>query len=155
MQVEVVRSTLAGQPCAKVAVDLDVPPGGAQTVVLPDDLANPGTPAAELLVAGSGPGRALWFFISDVEVAYAPAAFDASVQPVADGYRVVITAATLLRDLALFPDRLDPTAEVDEALLTLLPGEAVTLHVRTAAPVDTDQLVRHPVLRCVNDLVAR
>lgn len=47
-----------------------------------------------------------------------------------------MTAHTLLRDLALFPDRLDPAARVDEMLVTLLPGETTLFHV-TGAPSPT------------------
>ena len=35
-----------------------------------------------------------------------------------DGYRVSVTAHTLLKDLTLFPDRLSPEATADEALIT-------------------------------------
>lgn len=61
-------------------------------------------------------------------------------------------AGSLLRDLTLFADRLDPAAEVDRALVTLLPGESATFTVTTKAALDPDQLTRKPVLRCVNDI---
>ena len=57
----------------------------------------------------------------------------------------------MLRDLALFPDRLDPAASVDEALVTLLPGESTTFTVATDAPLDPAALTTRPVLRCVNE----
>ena len=59
----------------------------------------------------------------------------------------------VLRDLTLFPDRLDPAAQVDRALVTLLPGESATFTVHAPGPLDADALIRRPVLRCVNDLV--
>ena len=68
-----------------------------------------------------------------------------------DGYRVTLTATTLLRDVCLFPDRLHPDAVVDEMLVTLLPGESATFHVSGAVLADPDALLRAPVLRCVND----
>jgi beta-mannosidase len=65
-----------------------------------------------------------------------------------------VHAGTILRDLALFPDRLHPSASADELLVTLLPGESATFLVTAAAPLDAAALTRHPVLRCVNDVPA-
>ncbi|WP_374936001.1 hypothetical protein [Streptomyces sp. SM10] len=64
-----------------------------------------------------------------------------------------MTAGTLLRDLALFPDRLDPVAEVDDMLVTLLPGESAVFHVTGAVLEDPGALGTRPVPRCVNDTV--
>ncbi|WP_442806920.1 MULTISPECIES: hypothetical protein [unclassified Streptomyces] len=44
-----------------------------------------------------------------------------------------MTARTLLRDRALFPDRLDPA---DEMLVTLLPGESTVFRVTGAVIED-------------------
>jgi beta-mannosidase len=151
---DVVRSTLDGQPRGKVTVAVDVPPRSAVTALLRPDVAVPEDPTDELLVAGTGPGRALWFFAEDVDLRLAPAAFESTVEPTSDGYRVIVTARTLLRDLALFPDRLDPAAEVDEQLVTLLPGESATFNVHSRASLTADRLTAAPVLRCVNQLVA-
>lgn len=54
----------------------------------------------------------------------------------ASAYRVEVTARTLLRDRALFPDRLDPADEVDEMLVTLLPGESTVFRVTGAVIED-------------------
>ena len=96
------------------------------------------TPPRELLVADGGDGaeRALWFFAEDQDCGWPPAAFDARSSRSTAATRVRVTARTLLRDLALFPDRLDPAAAVDEALVTLLPGESATFTVRTPGPLD-------------------
>ena len=85
-------------------------------------------------------------------MAYPPAAYDATVEPVAGGYLVHVTAHTLVRELAIHPDRLDPYATVDDQLVTLLPGETVTITVTTAQPLDPARLTSHPVLRCVNEV---
>ena len=63
-----------------------------------------------------------------------------------------MTARTILRDLTLFPDRLDPEATVDEALVTLLPGESAVFVVRSQLSLDPEALTNRPVLRCVNDV---
>ncbi|MFF4775416.1 glycoside hydrolase family 2 protein [Microtetraspora fusca] len=52
--------------------------------------------------------------------------------------------------LAIFPDRLDPRATVDDQLVTLLPGETAVFRV-SGGDLAPEALVRHPVLRCVNE----
>jgi beta-mannosidase len=80
-----------------------------------------------------------------------PATFDATVEPAAGATRVIVTARSILRDLTLQPDRLDPAAEIDEAGVTLLPGESVTFTVTGTR--DPAALTTRPVLRRVNDIV--
>ncbi|MGN9777767.1 hypothetical protein ACTMS0_18685 [Micromonospora sp. H33] len=64
-------------------------------------------------------------------------------------YSSVVRA--LPTELARPEEALDPLAEVDEALVTLLPGESATFTVRTGGPLDIAALTSRPVLRCVND----
>ncbi|MEV1014005.1 glycoside hydrolase family 2 protein [Micromonospora sp. NPDC049801] len=150
----VTRVTLTGEPRAKTSVHLDVPAYSSVVLALPADLARPDESRRELLVAEAGgtAERALWFFAEDRDVPWPTAAWDATVEPVDGGQRVRVTARTVLRDLTLFPDRLDPAATVDEALVTLLPGESTTFTVRSEAPLDPASLTTRPVLRAVNDL---
>ncbi|GGW38809.1 hypothetical protein GCM10010340_15750 [Streptomyces griseoloalbus] len=49
-----------------------------------------------------------------------------------------MTARTLVRDLLLQADRLDPDARADRGLVTLLPGEEVTIGVRGWKTADPD-----------------
>jgi beta-mannosidase len=166
--VTVSRLTLTGEPGAKTAIELDVPPHSAATVPLSAELATADQPLRELLLAeavGTGE-RAFWFFAEDRDIPYPTAGYDAVVEsapaepatgesgidaagPVVT--RVRVTARTILRDLVLAADRLDPTAEVDDALITLLPGESTTFTVHSAGPLDPAALTTRPVLRCVND----
>ncbi|MEV4478878.1 glycoside hydrolase family 2 protein [Micromonospora coxensis] len=152
----VTRLTLAGEPRGKTGYELDVPAYTAVALPLPADLAGPEEATRELLVAEAGDEveRALWFFAEDRDARWPAARFDATVEPVDGGQRVRVTARTVLRDLTLFPDRLDPSAEVDRALVTLLPGESTTFTVTAAAPLDPAALTARPVLRCVNDITA-
>ncbi|MEH1053862.1 glycoside hydrolase family 2 protein [Micromonospora sp. CPCC 206171] len=151
----VTRLTLAGEPRAKTAYPLDVPAYSAVVLALPADLAGPAEARRELLIAEAGDTaeRALWFFAEDREVDWPAARFDATVASGDDGQRVRVTARTVLRDLTLFPDRLDPSAEVDRALVTLLPGESATFTVRADTELDPVALTARPVLRCVNDII--
>ncbi|WFE38817.1 glycoside hydrolase family 2 protein [Micromonospora sp. WMMD998] len=148
----VTRVTVTGEPRAKTSVDLDVPAYSSVVLTLPAELARPDEDRRELLVAEAGDTaeRALWFFAEDRDIDWPAAEWDATVEPVDGGQRIVVTARTALRDLTLFPDRLDPSAQVDTALVTLLPGESATFTVRAPAPLDAAALTRRPVLRCVN-----
>jgi beta-mannosidase len=149
--VEVTRLTLGGERLATMAVAVEISPGSSVTVPLPARLVGADDPRGELLLAESGVDRAFWFFAEDRDIDYPVAGYDAVVKPAADGVAVTVTARTILRDLTLFADRLDPAAAVDTALVTLLPGESVTFAVRTGTPPDEAALVGPPVLRCVND----
>ncbi|MFF8673016.1 glycoside hydrolase family 2 protein [Streptomyces sp. NPDC015242] len=93
-------------------------------VGVPDGL----TPAGpeEFLVADADGLRAVHFPVPDREVAYPDPEFEVALVP--EGIRV--TARTLVRDLLLQADRLDPGARADRGLVTLLPGEEVTIGVR-------------------------
>ena len=74
------------------------------------------------------------------------------------GYDVQVHAQSLVRELCLFADRLDPAAEVDAQLVTLLPGESTVLRVDLpegtirSLPADLVALTTPPVLRAVNDV---
>jgi beta-mannosidase len=142
---ELTRATL---PCSVSARSVAV-------VSIPADVAAPGNPAEELLVVEGDGCRALWFFAEDKDLAYPVAAFDTDVAVDGSTVEVTVTARSLLRDLVLQADRLDPSAEVDRALVTLLPGESATFRVTAAGPLSPDDLVRPPVLRCVNDTIGR
>ncbi|MBL7253252.1 glycoside hydrolase family 2 protein [Actinoplanes sp. LDG1-01] len=75
----------------------------------------------------------------------------ASCVPAPGGYVVEVKAHTLLRELCLFPDRLDPAATVDTMLVTLLPEEQTRFTVRSGKALAAADLTTAPVLRCVND----
>jgi beta-mannosidase len=135
-------------------LELNVPAWSTLTLALTQDLTRPDDARAELLVvdAGDYAERALWFFAEDKDISWPTPQYDAVVQPTADGNRVRVTARTILRDLTLFPDRLHPAATVDEALVTLLPGESANFTVQAPTPLVPSDLTRRPVLRCGNDL---
>ncbi|MFD9876652.1 glycoside hydrolase family 2 protein, partial [[Kitasatospora] papulosa] len=129
---------------------------GVTRVPLPPAIAEPDDSTREVLVAELGDLRVVEFYEEDTRLALPPARYDVTVTQGDEsgiGYRVTVTARTLLRDLALFPDRLDPAAEVDDMLVTLLPGERAVFHVTGAVLEDPEALGSRPVLRCVNDLV--
>ncbi|MFI1211501.1 glycoside hydrolase family 2 protein [Streptomyces sp. NPDC020802] len=101
----------------------------------------------EFLVADADGLRAVHFPAPDREVPYPRPRFDVSV---AAGGRVTITAHTLVRDLLLQADRLSPSASADRGLVTLLPGEQVTIGVRGWETADDlDATSARSALYCV------
>ncbi|MET8078034.1 glycoside hydrolase family 2 protein [Streptomyces sp. NPDC005303] len=113
---------------AEVAVPAEVVPVGAKEFLVADvdpSSATGPTPDAT---------RALYFPSPDREIPYPRPEFDVSVAPGA----VIVTARTLVRDLLLQADRLDPEARADRGLVTLLPGEEVTIHVSGWETPDAD-----------------
>jgi beta-mannosidase len=142
------RRTVTGEILASVSLPVRVPPHGVAR--RPIGIGLPRDPTRELLTVDGGGPRVLHCFAADERMAFPPAEYDAVVTPVASGYFVRITAVTLLRDLTLRPDRLDPSASSDGSVTTLLPGELVTWHVTAPVRLDPDALVRPPVLRTAN-----
>ncbi|WP_217236164.1 glycoside hydrolase family 2 protein [Streptomyces sp. AC555_RSS877] len=80
----------------------------------------------EFLVADADGLRAGYFPVPDREVPYPQPEFEVALVPGG----IEVTAHTLVRDLLLQADRLDPAARADRGLVTLLPGERVTIGVR-------------------------
>ncbi|WP_228646669.1 glycoside hydrolase family 2 protein [Microtetraspora sp. AC03309] len=148
-ELEVVRRSLGGEILAKERHLVAVPPRGVTTWEPPAVLTRPGGPG-EVLVATLDGARALRFFEEDPAVGYPVAEYDTAVEEVKGGLRVSVTARTVVRELAIFPDRLDPRATVDDQLVTLLPGETAVFQI-SGSDLDRDALTRHPVLRCVNE----
>ena len=147
------RSTGAGgEVLAQETFALEVEPRSAVLSSLPASVATPSNAAAEYVEVRADDGvAAYWYFVEDTSLRLVRDAYTASVSPRDDGYDVTVTASALAKDLALFPDRLDPAARVDSSLITLSAGESHTFHVDAASTPDGPLGV--PVLRSVNDLV--
>ena len=144
-----------GTELAKTRERVDVAPRATRTLPLPDDVATAGEEAGELVRAHLGDARGLWFFAEPRDSALAAPALRTTVEPVGDGYRVRVAAQNLVRDLTLLADRLHPDARVDDQLVTLLPGEEVTLHVSVpdGVTLDAAAMTAPRVLRSLNQLV--
>ena len=149
--VEIVRRGLDGSVLDRVGQPLSVPARSTGAVEVPAALTVAGDPATELLTAEIGGTRALWAWAEDIALALPEPVIDAGVEAIAGGYRVRVTAGTVVRDVALFVDRLHPDAEVDDMLVTLFPGETAEFVVTTPVPLDEVALSTAPVLRSVAD----
>lgn len=113
----------------------------------------PSDAASELLVAEFGGERGLWFFSEFRDSSLGEAVLETEAHAVEGGVDVTVTARTLVRELALLADVAAPDAEVDDMLVTLLPGESVTFHVRTASGVAPEAFTAPEVLRSANALL--
>ena len=152
--VLVERVSFEGARLAGAVVRLELDARSSVTVPLPADVATPGDPKRELLVARVDGETSFWWFAEDLDVAMPAPQCSVSAVRTEGGYDVTITARTLVKDLALLVDRLDPAAEVDDMLVTLLPGESVHLRVSCQRDLPTGAFAAAPVLRCANDLTA-
>ncbi|MEU3615032.1 glycoside hydrolase family 2 protein [Streptomyces sp. NPDC006872] len=111
-----VQLAVGARAVGEVAVPAELEPAGAKEFLVADATGSP----------HSGEGlRAVHFPVPDREIPYPWPEFEVAVTPGA----VTVTARTLVRDLLLQADRLDPGARADRGLVTLLPGERVTIGV--------------------------
>lgn len=107
---------------------------------------------SEVLRVGADVVAAWWHFVEDVDAGLPVPQLEVEVVPEPGGHRVEVMAHTLLRDLTLLVDPLDPSASVDEMLVTLLPGERVTFRVTGTVGVSPGSFLDPLVVRSSNDL---
>lgn len=139
--VVIERVAFDGRRLAASAAELRV--GAASVARIPiEGVLLPGDPTRELLVATSELGRAFHFFRPDKDLALPSPAIELEI-----GDRVRLTARTLIRDAVFHVDRLDPTAELADQLLTLLPGETIDLPYTASKPLDRHALASFPVFQ--------
>ncbi|MEU6371757.1 glycoside hydrolase family 2 protein [Streptomyces sp. NPDC046909] len=117
------RMSVEGEVIGEGEVEFGVGARGVALLDVAKELEPAG--AKEFLVGDAGGLRACHFPAADREIPYPRPEFDVAVAPGS----VTVTAHTLVRDLLLQADRLDPDARADRGLVTLLPGERVTIGV--------------------------
>ncbi|MEU9323419.1 glycoside hydrolase family 2 protein [Streptomyces canus] len=126
------RMSVEGTVIGEADVEFRAGRRAVAEVSVPRELAPVGP--KEFLVADADGLRAVHFPVADREIPYPQPEFDVSVAP----GTVTVTAHTLVRDLLLQADRLDPAARADRGLVTLLPGERVTIGVSGWKTPDPD-----------------
>lgn len=151
-------STLAGDVLATQRID-DVTIGAPvhRGFPLDESVATFGDPANELIVATPSDDAFPRVILNGAEIIdqrlAAPAdAFSATAGRAADGMELTVTARGYVRDLFCMVDKVDPAARVDEGMVSLLPGETVTLHITTSHTGDPADFAEANVLRTANDL---
>lgn len=148
------RRDYDGVALERFAMRVIVDPRSAQSLPVPPEIGNASVSEMELVVASLHGVRDLWFFAEYRDSALAPATLRSEMSRVPDGYELTVRAETLIRDLTLLIDKVDPDGVVDDALVTLLPGEQVTLRIRSTAELDLGSLTAAAVLRSANQLVS-
>ncbi|KAF2413029.1 beta-mannosidase [Microbacterium sp. B35-04] len=149
------RVGFAGDELARFTSPVSLAPRETITVPLPAEVAAAADAASELVVAGVDEVRGHWFFAEPRESALGAAQVEVRTEPAAHGTLVSLTAGSLVRDLTLLVDKVDPGAVASDALVTLLPGESTTLLVRhDGDPLAASALSDPRVLRTANELVA-
>jgi beta-mannosidase len=131
-RVRLRRMSASGEVIAEERVELAAGAGTVAGAPVAEKLLPDAASGTEYLVADADGERAVHFPVRDKEFAYPAPEYDVELAA-ADGagdVGVVVTARTLLRDLLLQADRLSPAATADQGLLTLLPGESVTIRVK-------------------------
>ncbi|MFI1705403.1 glycoside hydrolase family 2 protein [Streptomyces griseoruber] len=126
------RMTVDGEVLGTADVQLAAGARAVGVARVPAELEPVG--AKEFLVADAEELRALYFPLPDRDIPYPAPEFEVSVAPGS----VTVTALTLVRDLLLQADRLGPDARADRGLVTLLPGERVTIGVTGWETPDAD-----------------
>ena len=121
-------------------------------IPIPSDVATPGDPQREFLRARLGDAEAWWFFEKDMELRYPHPRFDIQTVETSDGIAVTITAHTLLRDLCLFVDRINPNAEIDDMLVNLMPGENRVFRISGISKEAFEEADLSTVIRTANQV---
>ncbi len=135
------RTRFDGEVSSSAPVSLSVAPFSVEPMVLPRRLATPTDPNAEVLVAGDPDERAWWWFLPDRELRLRRPEWRVSERRDGDDLVLTITADTVVRDLVVQADRIDPAASVDRQLVTFLPGEPQDIRLSGAGPADAARLL--------------
>ena len=159
--MQVRRETLDGTVLAAEPITLDAAPRSVVLLELSAELRVPDDPGNEVLVAeaidpvSGALIREVHCWVEDIDLRLDPDPLDVVVEPIDDGYLVTVRARSLVKDLTLLVDRIDPAATVDKALVTLPAGASATVQVRTTVRGAERELAGTPVLRTANDLAAK
>ena len=128
----VTRWTFDGSAIAEAETSLVVAPWSINAWTVPADVARPGNSSGEVLRAIAGSTSAWWWFAPDRELRYPAATLRVErVERVAGTLQVEVAAQTIVRDLAVMVDRVDPSLLIDRQLVSLLPGDQVTFEIES------------------------
>ncbi len=144
------RLEFSGSCLAEKRVTLEVPPRTSHAIEVPHELGTPETVQGECPVGQTGDVRGWWFFESDKELSYPKPIFDAHLRKKGDQLRLTLNAKSLLRDIVLYPDRIDPNSRVDRQLISLLPGETHEFKICSNHSFTLEDLTNPPIFQCAN-----
>lgn len=141
----------AGDVLAEETVAVDVDARGIVQVAIPAGIADAADRASEVVVAALGTVRDVWFHVEPRTGV--TGTLEATAEHDGEDVVVRVTSRGLVRDITMLVDKVVPTAEVDNALVTLLPGESAEFRVTGAGDVAPEAFCAPTVLRHVGQLV--
>ena len=145
------RVSLAGKTVADATAHASCPPGTRVRIPIPGTVAATESPTTQLLIVDADDRRTIWGWVPDRDLDYLPGSVHVDVSTELSGVEVEVTAHTLVRDLCLFPDRIDPSASVSDMLTTLLPGESRRFYIEGLNDAHANAIRHRPALRFMND----
>lgn len=147
------RVDVTGAVLAHQRVDLHVEADSATRIGLAPALTVPVDTSEEIVIGTVDDVRSTWIRRPLRHVDWTTSQRSVSVDGHAGGLAVVVTADTLLVDLCLFADLIDPDARLDSQLVTLLPGESHRFVISTSSRGSFDLETIEGVLVSAADLV--
>jgi beta-mannosidase len=153
-ELEIRRSTFRGDEVASTRIDVSLQPRSASTIEISTELGLPDATESEYLRASVGGESAFWFFAEYRDSDLGDAQLTSSLEVDGRIHRLSVTAGSLVRDLTLLVDKLDPSARANTALVTLESGESVTFEFESARTLILNDLTESRVLRSANQLVS-
>ena len=142
----------------RAEVRVTLPPRSAGAVGVASALVGaPADARQEMLVLdvpALGPGaRDTWLFVADRELVEPAPRWKVVPGPVGDDSTTVhLEALTVMREVIVQADRIEPTARVEDQVFTLLPGERATVRVNMLAHPPLSVFERAPIVWCANRL---
>jgi beta-mannosidase len=150
----ITRTAFDGTVLAEQTVDVRLAARATASFELAAAVAAFGDASREVIVATiDGFERAIHNGAEVVQQRLDPDTAQVTTTRTENGYRVVVTARSYVRDAFLAVDRVDARASADNGLVTLLAGESITFHVTSDADVDPAEFAHELVLRSANQLV--
>jgi beta-mannosidase len=134
------RVRFDGMTLAEQTFHETVPRRSVGTVTPRADLLVWGDATTELLVVEVERLVAYHFGRADHELALPPPQITAEVEPHEGGCTVHLSAHTIVRDVLLRVDMLDPDASASDQIITMLPGDRVSVGVRSTRALSLDAL---------------
>lgn len=147
--------TLDGEVRNHHEEQVEVPARGVRTLPIGQALRTPRDTSNEALIVAMGAELVVHTFVEDIDLQLNPATLEASAKAVTGGYEITVKAHSLVRDITVHVDRVDPAARIDHALVSLPAGAEWTFKVTSAVKgLDPAEFISPTVLRTANDLHA-
>jgi beta-mannosidase len=146
------RMSFDGTERHSIELPADIPPRtNGRIGVLPVGIVTPADKTAEMIVASLGDQRAIWYFAPDKALNYPPPRPQASLDRRNETHwRLTVATPTLLRDVVINIDRVDPDASISDNVVTILPGEQFGFDIESRRGLTLEHLISPPVFQCAN-----